>query len=126
VEGRSGIACVGRRILRYSTDDGEVAGTDDGSACAGSSKILSEPGKLSGVDDGIELPGGSDADGVEQDEVVTNVVLPESSEFFQPREGSFDHPLPGRNGKGLGFAAFGDLHGCAEFVVDRVGEGLPT
>jgi hypothetical protein len=53
-------------------------------------------------------------------------ILPESSAFFQPREGSLDHPQLGRDGKDMGFAAFGDLHGCAEFVVDRVGDGLPT
>ena len=51
-------------------------------------------------------------------------VFPESSAFFQPSEGPFDDPSLGYDGEGMQFVAFGDLDGCAELVLDRVGERL--
>src|SRR5665213_752438 len=51
-------------------------------------------------------------------------VFPEFSTFFQPCEGSFDHPSLGHDGEGMQFAPFGDLHRCAELVLDGFGKRL--
>ncbi len=50
-------------------------------------------------------------------------VFPDSSVFSQPCEGTLDYQSLGHDGIGVEFAAFGDLHGCPELVLDRVGEG---
>ena len=51
-------------------------------------------------------------------------VFPESSAFFQPCEGPLDDPSLGHDGEGMQFVALGDLHGGAEFVLDRLGKRL--
>ncbi len=51
-------------------------------------------------------------------------VLPESSTFFKPCEGSLDDPSLGHDGEAVQFVAFGDLHGRPGLVLDRVGERL--
>ena len=54
----------------------------------------------------------------------TFAVFPESSAFFQPCEGPLDDPSLGHDGEGVQFIAFGNLHGCAEFFLHRLGKGL--
>ena len=49
-------------------------------------------------------------------------VFPESSALFEPGEGALDDPSFGDDDEGMQIAAFGDLDGCAELVLDRVGE----
>ncbi len=49
-------------------------------------------------------------------------VFPESSAFFEPGEGSFDHPSFGHDLEGVEFVAFGDLDGRAELLLDRFGK----
>ena len=49
-------------------------------------------------------------------------VFPESSALFQPSEGPLDDPSLGHDSEGMEVSAFGDLHGCIELVLDRVGE----
>lgn len=51
-------------------------------------------------------------------------VFPESSAFFQPCEGSLDHPSLRHDGEGVQLASFGDLNACPEHLFDRVGEGF--
>ena len=51
-------------------------------------------------------------------------VLPESSAFVEPCEGSFDDPSLRHDGEGVQFASFGDLDACAELFPDCVGERL--
>ena len=51
-------------------------------------------------------------------------VFPEPSAFFQPCEGPLDDPSLGHDGEGVQFIAFGDLHGCAELFLHRLGKGL--
>ncbi len=49
-------------------------------------------------------------------------VFPESAAFFEPCEGSFDDPSFGHDLEGVEFVAFGDLDGCAELLLDRLGK----
>jgi len=49
-------------------------------------------------------------------------VLPKSSTFLQPCEGSFDDPSLGHDGKGVQLVSFCDLDACAKLFADRVGE----
>lgn len=49
-------------------------------------------------------------------------VLPESSAFFQPCEGSFDDPSLRHDGEGVQLASFCDLNACPEPFAYRFGE----
>jgi hypothetical protein len=51
-------------------------------------------------------------------------VLPESSAFLQPGEGTFDHPSLRDDGKSVQIIAFGDLHSGADGTLDGFGKGL--
>ena len=48
--------------------------------------------------------------------------FPKSSALFQPREGALYDPPLGDDGEGVELVAFGDLDGCVELVLDRIGE----
>jgi hypothetical protein len=49
-------------------------------------------------------------------------VFPKFSTFFHPCEGLLDDPSLGHDGEVVQLVAFGDLHGGAELLLDRLGK----